>query len=478
MKDFSLEDFRRRWKRTPKERKQHMLFTFILIVVSVIVAIIPLIAQTIRQQNSPEDDQTVRKLRQITAGAESYEDVILCLEREKIDLQGLVPSDAGLCYVWDSGTKTVSLRTQEALPALTPSLCFFDYFTEETCLCGSADGIDYYVIGFPLTVCADLRSVYSGRYEPEKEPIFLSEGIYLDFVRIVYGDTLFVNQVSFSGFSFYRAGEPATRDSALQAKTVIFGSLDAENLDASYADISLGLAAEYCGNAETIVLSEKTVSIDAKLAQCSPHLKEFVCDGNARYAVMNGALVDQSNMRLLAYPAAREESEAVVSESIRSVEEGAFRNAQIESLTLPFVGQSRGASGGSMGLFGYIFGVSDVGVGQQIGNSVLTFAIPLSLHTVVLTDEVKISKGAFSGCPLRSIVLNEGISEIGDDAFNGCRFLSELIIPDSVEKMSLSADQVLPSLERLSCPSKLHLEYVEEGFFALTDGTRTTYTKI
>ena len=63
----------------------------------------------------------------------------------------------------------------------------------------------------------------------------------------------------------------------------------------------------------------------------------------------------------------------------------------------------------------------------------VVYAIPSSIAKVVLTKETKISYGAFYNCEeIIEIILNEGVTEIGDYAFYNCYNLSEIEIPSTV----------------------------------------------
>ena len=43
---------------------------------------------------------------------------------------------------------------------------------------------------------------------------------------------------------------------------------------------------------------------------------------------------------------------------------------------------------------------------------------------------------AFSGCPkLKEVVLNQGLKEIGDEAFYSCNSIQKLLFPGSIERL-------------------------------------------
>ncbi len=116
----------------------------------------------------------------------------------------------------------------------------------------------------------------------------------------------------------------------------------------------------------------------------------------------------------------------------------AFRGvSSLESITLPFVGESRTATG-AYARFGHIFGSVSY-IGSYIANGMY---LPLSLTEVVITDTISIDNSAFSGATsLTSIVLPNGITSIGSNAFSGTSSLTSIVIPNSVTNIGSSAFQ-------------------------------------
>ena len=72
--------------------------------------------------------------------------------------------------------------------------------------------------------------------------------------------------------------------------------------------------------------------------------------------------------------------------------------------------------------------------------------------------------GAFQGCSsLKSVVIPNSITEIGDNAFTGCATLTSLHIPDSVVKIGSSAFCGCKSLRKIKLPNAL--TEIERGLF-------------
>ena len=91
----------------------------------------------------------------------------------------------------------------------------------------------------------------------------------------------------------------------------------------------------------------------------------------------------------------------------------------------------------------------------SIGESAFLFCN--SLHSLVLPDGVtSIGKSAFEGCwSLKSLVIPNSLTSIGDRAFSGCRSLSEIVIPSSVTSIGDRAFLGCRSQSEIVIPSSV-----------------------
>ena len=139
-----------------------------------------------------------------------------------------------------------------------------------------------------------------------------------------------------------------------------------------------------------------------------------------------------------------------IGNGVTSIGNYAFRSCNsLASITLPFIGESRTANSGYNQVFGYIFGYttsSDSYVSgatyQYYYNGVYYhYYIPTSLKTVILSDSVtSIGNYAFNGCSgLTSVTIGSSVTSIGNYAFRYCSGLTSVTIGNSVTSIGESA---------------------------------------
>ncbi len=142
-----------------------------------------------------------------------------------------------------------------------------------------------------------------------------------------------------------------------------------------------------------------------------------------------------------------------IPDSVTNIDSSAFYGCScLISMTLPFIGSSRTASGNSNALFGYIFGKGKINQSYAT-SSWASFAIPSSLRSVTITDDSNIPYGAFYNCVnLTDITLSDNTTSIGTYAFYNCTGLTSIEIPKSVTDISSGAFGECTNLINMTLP--------------------------
>lgn len=140
--------------------------------------------------------------------------------------------------------------------------------------------------------------------------------------------------------------------------------------------------------------------------------------------------------------------------SVTSIGSDAFKDcSSLESITLPFIGATK--DGTSDTHLGYIFGASSYSYNE--------YYVPASLKTVVITGGTSIGSAAFNDCrSLTSIEIPDSVTSIGNYAFWNCTNLTNITIPDSVTSIGSNAFYYCESITSITIP---------EGVTSIEDST-------
>lgn len=453
-----------------QKNKMKIIATAFLFVVAFVLMLIPFFASDSGKVEQNQND-TARRI-QTAFQNEGVKNIAQA--KVVIDQYGFDVSDTenGMSYAWNETSGMVYLRKGSL--SFSSALSSFDYLTGDATIGYRADEANCYLLHTPDSVRQDLSNIYSLRYHPGEQISFSSTGVYLDFIRFAYANTLFINQVSDYGFTTY-FGDETVGSSCIVA---VFGDVNTNELSSAFRDTALSLLKKLLYQTKEVILTRRTEFVEGELFRLCKNLSRFILDDCKAYRLEGNSLVSNESDSLIAYPAKAEELHIVVPDSVKSVEKGAFFGARPVKMTLPFVGYSRGSSLGEFGLFGYCFGRSDEGVEQYVGTGYLTYAIPDTLLEIILTDETKLAKGAFSGMGnLETLQLNEGIVTIENYAFDRCNRLKELILPDSVTSFLITQDNCMNALTLLSMPQNFDIDGFHSFTEKRTEGNRVVYTR-
>lgn len=143
-------------------------------------------------------------------------------------------------------------------------------------------------------------------------------------------------------------------------------------------------------------------------------------------------------------------------DSVTLVNYAAFAEAEMTSLTLPFVGKQ---AGGTENLR-YIF--------SEDADSTTNAGVPQTLRHVTVTGNYALPVGAFAYCGnVQSIVLPDGVTSIPGGAFRDCASLTGLTIPDGVTTIGGSAFANCSSLTAMAIPDGV-TEIGDSAFYGCT----------
>lgn len=159
-----------------------------------------------------------------------------------------------------------------------------------------------------------------------------------------------------------------------------------------------------------------------------------VSPDNTEYSSENGVLYNKDKTRLLCYPAMKADTTFSIPNSVKDIEEHAFRgNKYLENISIPNT-------------------VSYLGEGAFVGTDFESIVIPdsvIAFNGAYLFSEnhnlkevklpgflTKIPIGMFSGCEgLEVFTVPDGITSIGAEAFAECTNLNKIVIPSSVTEI-------------------------------------------
>ncbi len=134
----------------------------------------------------------------------------------------------------------------------------------------------------------------------------------------------------------------------------------------------------------------------------------------------------------------------IIPDSVVSIDRGAFGGTELISITTPCFNEARTADDH----LGYIFGAYSFSDNGE--------CVPPSLKTVILTKGTQIAPYAFNGCKnLTSITIPDSIISIGKSAFSDCDSLTSITLPDSIASIGEYAFNNCKSLTSVTIPNNV-----------------------
>ena len=158
-----------------------------------------------------------------------------------------------------------------------------------------------------------------------------------------------------------------------------------------------------------------------------PVLKAITADAsNTNFASVNGVLYSKDMSVLHKYPSGKTESSFEIPSSVKNINDYAFSNTSLESITLP-----NGLEAINTGAFDRCKNLLSVEIPQTVKEiGMFAFQNCAKITNVVIPDQVKELKSfAFGYCiNLRDVNIGASVGEIDGSAFSGCASLQSFIV--------------------------------------------------
>ena len=240
------------------------------------------------------------------------------------------------------------------------------------------------------------------------------------------GGTAAKNSEGYSNFSYYIPGQlkSVTITDGVQLYEQAFQNCSMlTEINLNNEIIAMGNRAFYnCSGIREINISSITIISNSLFAGCTA-LETLTLNDEVtqigEYAFSNCMNLKSINSDV--------DGEFIIRNSVQSIEYAAFSGCiKLQSITLPFVGKSRSATG-QPGHFGIIFGkdsyTGSTAAKNSEGYSNFSYYIPAQLKSVTITDAVKLYNQAFQNCSmLKELKINSGAKKnVGSNVFNNCK---------------------------------------------------------
>lgn len=178
-----------------------------------------------------------------------------------------------------------------------------------------------------------------------------------------------------------------------------------------------------CKSLKTVVLGNGIKEIDKSAFTNCTSLEEYIIsENNVYFCSVNGVMFNKDKTNLVLYPKGKKNASYIIPESVTTIEELAFYNAQyLNTVNIPETLTT---------------------IGKQ------AFLKCYLLSEISIPDNVtSVGDEAFSNCTsLKSVKLSEAMSSIGYEVFLDCESLNSIIIPDGITEIGSSAFQECTSL--------------------------------
>ena len=184
----------------------------------------------------------------------------------------------------------------------------------------------------------------------------------------------------------------------------------------------------WCTNLEAVSMPDSILTIGKGSFTDCYNLKRVKLSNNL-VSVGISAFSNCHALKSIALPSCTEEIGFKVFENCSS----------LEKITIPFIGKT--VDDTENNYLGYFFGATSYkGTYDNYFYDGNKYNVPSTLKTVILTNAKRVGSGAFYDLEeLKSITLNEGITDIKEYAFYNCSSLSKIKMPSSLKTIGNAA---------------------------------------
>ena len=205
---------------------------------------------------------------------------------------------------------------------------------------------DTLIVPYKVEVDGNWYLVTEVSLEVEYKRYYTGKSAFPDVDNIIYPNTVTKIIVTDKGSPYNNetevGGGPTTvilPEKITEIPANMFnGAKNLSNIKIPKSTTKIGIQAfAFCSSLENIEISENVTDIDGNVFQGSTKLKNINVDpNNPNYSSVNGVLFNKDKTSLIAYPAAKTETEYTVPDTVKTIKEYAFYDvSNLETLNIP-----------------------------------------------------------------------------------------------------------------------------------------------
>ncbi len=229
------------------------------------------------------------------------------------------------------------------------------------------------------------------------------------------GDGVFFGTAYYNDETNWENGALYINNALIEANRAVSGDYSIKNETICIADYAF----KGCSSLTSIIIPDSVICIGWQaFSDCGSLTRIDVATENIQYTSLDGVLFDKDKTVLIQYPVGKDETKYIIPASVTDISESAFEGCtSLTSLIIP----------------------NSV---RRIGDGAFSYCH--SLTSITVPDGVtSIGQWAFEGCEsVTSITIPDSVADIGDGAFSNCISLTRIDVTAGNEQYT-SLDGVL-----------------------------------